>query len=167
MSDKETDKVSNKTTFTFGNFLVEVELSTEVPDALKPYVLDGCTQKLQRKPASAVEKALAGYDKRPKGFNRGTEIPFSAKGVSLIEATFGEAVSDVAIVSATEYIPSVGEIKYAREKAQIATSLAAGKTLEDITERIKFVGETTSDDDETEYSVAFLVAVKTFMANAL
>lgn len=161
----ESDSVS---TFTFGNFLVKIELDADVvknaiPPSLLGYILDGCTQRLQRKPASAVEKALEGYEKRPAAFKRDS-IPFSAKGVALLEATMGEAVADVATVSVTEYVAGVGaDPKFTYERNQIREVVEGGKSLEAIATKAGFEGETGEVED---LNVDFLRAVRAMMEAA-
>lgn len=69
---------------TFGNFKVvgHTEVDEEVLDVLAEA---GALQVLQRSPATAAEKELAGYDKkRPEGFKR-TDIPFSAANAAVLE----------------------------------------------------------------------------------
>lgn len=156
------------TTFTFGNFLVEVTLDESViagaiPPSLVGYILDGCTQKLQRKPASAVEKALAGYVKRPAAFKRDS-IPFSAKGVAMLEASMGEAVSDVATVSVSEYVASVTDAKYTYEKGLIAEKVGAGGSVAAIASKVGFEGETDGENDG--FSTEFLRALRNFVEAA-
>lgn len=167
-----TNEIVKSSTFTFGNFLVKIELDASVvanavPESLLGYILDGCTQRLQRKPASAVEKALAGYEKRPTAFKRDS-IAFSAKGVSLLEAGMGEAIADVATVSVTEYVPNTTEAKYGYERAQLRESLAMpGKTIEAIAERAKFTGEVFDEEGFDGYSTEFLQAVRALLKSAL
>lgn len=163
-TEDKTEKVSTKTTFTFGNFLVEVELENGVIETLDgavdliPYLLDGCTQKLQRKPAGIVEKALAGYTKQRSEMGKDwkrTDIPFSPKGVSLIEATFGEAVSDVAIVSASEYVVTTAGESMALAKAAIDEREGDEEELTGLAKRSGYDG----DGELTVENEAFVKAV--------
>lgn len=161
-------KENKKTTFTFGNFLVEVALTVSVSDTLAPYVLDGCTQKLQRKPASAVEKALATNatskgkpwafptdGKRPKGYKRDS-IPFSAEGVALLEVEMGAAVEDVAEVSVTEWVGGESSgVAMALAKAAIEERDGDEEELAALAKRAGYTG----DEPLTTENAAFVAKV--------
>lgn len=67
----------------FGQYRYEAEAN--VPDeAIDTLLAAGLLQIAQRSPSTAAEKAMAGYEKRPKGFDRNS-IPFSKDGAETLE----------------------------------------------------------------------------------
>lgn len=124
-----------KVSSTFGNFKFDGE--AEVTDEqLQILAGAGLLQLLQRSPATAAEKKLAGYDKkRPDGFKR-TDIPYSAANAEVLAGFLGsvEVEGDTTtdaegkevagakskldvLVTVAEHVPNSGaEPKYKAEK---------------------------------------------------
>lgn len=111
----------------FGNYkwTAEYELNAEQMEALAPY---GMLNILQRVPSSNAEKAMAGYEKRPKGFKR-TDIPFEesksstlrdAVSTLVIPDSEGEELFSIKAESTNveEYLGSTQDTKYAAERAK-------------------------------------------------
>lgn len=154
-------KKENTESFACGNFNVEFELAPELqglPDKVKPLLLAGITQILQRKPASKWEKTVAKYDKRPDGFQRNS-IPFSAEAAAELAVIAGEAVADFAVVDVTEYVPTVAEGKMKEEIAIFERHEEAGDTRDWLTKKIGFSGEYEDPESESGYSQAALRAL--------
>lgn len=160
-----------KTQFTFGNFLVNVVLSDLVLEGLDPenekliagYVLDGCTQKLQRKPASLAEKEFAGYEKRPEGFKRNS-IPYSEEKAKRLVEIMQPEVVPVASVSVEEYVPNVTESKFTEEKYLLKRHEDAGDLDEWLEGKVKYAGDYQSEDGE--WLPALLIAVRAYKIEA-
>lgn len=137
--------LSVKVSRTFGNF--EWAGTFDVPEAaVESLVAAGIVRTIQSKPSGAVEKALAGYSKRPEKFQR-TDIAFTAENAEALKKAFsnvelkfetvgtdGKAVEQkVELVSSdmtvVQYTPSTaGEPKYAMAKRAIQQYLAAKST---------------------------------------
>lgn len=135
-----------KTSSTFGNFKFEAEAKV-TDEQLAILASAGLLQALQRSPATAAEKELAGYEKRPASFKR-SSIDFSeanatvlAKHLSEIEVEGEPAIGadgkEVAgaksklsiLVTTAEHVPNAGaEPKYAEEKRTIGLYLTSGTT---------------------------------------
>lgn len=147
---------------TFGNFKFAGE--AEVTDEqLLILAGAGLLQLLQRSPATAAEKELAGYEKRPAGFKR-TAIDFSeanaavlAKHLGSVEVE-GDATIDAegkelagakskldVLVSVEEHVPnSGGEPKYKAVKDDIKLYLTSGVVP----------GKTSTGEDRTVLTFA-------------
>lgn len=110
----------------FGNFrpTVVAEITTEQLEKMASMAMK---QVLQRKPASDVEKTLAGYTKRPKGFERAS-IEYSAERAKVVKKGFtlelnlgDEDEPDVinfVCENVDEHIPGQnGEYKWTKETA--------------------------------------------------
>jgi ubiquitin len=156
-----------QTKSTFGNFAIEAE--AEVSEAQRDYLANlGLLQVLQRSPASAAEKALAGYDKRPSGFKRDS-IPFSEANASTLTAemekpiSFGEDSGVEPIecaVSVTEYVPSVADVKMTDERNAYARHGKAGD-LPAFAAKVGYDGQ-LGDGTKEGAPVDFLRAIKRF-----
>lgn len=82
-------KTETNVKWTFGNFDVSLLVSAEVEGKAAAGLLEAAALNvLQRKPCSDLEKLLAGYDKRPAGFNRGRDIPYSEEGCAQVADFF-------------------------------------------------------------------------------
>lgn len=124
-----------KTTSTFGNFRFTAEAEA-TDEQLLVLAEAGLLQLMQRSPATAAEKELAGYgDKRPKDFKRNS-IDFSEASAAILakhlgkvvveaDGTTGEDGKEVAgaksdlniLVEVVEHVPNSGaEPKYKAEK---------------------------------------------------
>lgn len=109
-----------------GNIAVKAELA--LPEGLNPGVAtlagEGLTQILQRKPSSAWEKVMAGYDKRPEGFKRNS-IGYSAKSAEKLEELFNEALpAGVAVeFTMTEHVAGEGNAKPSKEAEELWTQV--------------------------------------------
>lgn len=108
---------------TFGNFdiVATARVSDEIADALSNF---GALQVWQRKPASAAEKEMAKYDKRPKDFER-KSLSYSESGVAILKKSlqdvtfklddkvFKFSFDDAAI---TQHVPTEREGKFELER---------------------------------------------------
>jgi ubiquitin len=158
-----------QTKSTFGNFAIEAE--AEVSAEQRDYLANlGLLQVLQRSPASAAEKALAGYDKRPSGFKRDS-IPFNEanaeKLIAAMEAPIefkenGEEVIPAIFCSvvATEYVPSVADVKMTDERNAYARHGKAGD-LPAFAAKVGYDGQ-LGDGTKEGAPVDFLRAIKRF-----
>lgn len=112
----------------FGNYRWDAEC--DVPEQLVPVLLPFAALQLQqRSPSSTAEKAMAGYEKRPKGFERDS-IGFTeelakvlAKHMSTLSVETGvdekgkPIVEELeATVTVVEYVPTAAESKFTEEK---------------------------------------------------
>jgi hypothetical protein len=147
---------------TFGNFAIEAE--ADVDEAQRDILAGlGLLQVLQRSPASAAEKAMAGYDKRPSGFKRDS-IPFNpANAEKLTEALEKpiEIAKDMSIscaVAVSEYVPTEADVKMPDERAAYARNAKAG-TLDALAEKVGFDGE-VGDGTAENAPVEFLRAIR-------
>lgn len=155
-----------ETKSTFGNFaiLAEADVTPEQRDALANL---GFLQLIQRSPASAAEKAMAGYEKRPEGFKRNS-IPFSTENVDKLTAALqkpiaiGEGIADLsAAVVVTEYVPTVAAPVYAEEKVIRARHEKVGDLAEWASETVGYAGDTA------ETNIEFLAAIKAYKLEML
>jgi hypothetical protein len=154
----------------FGNYRwdAEANVSDELVSVLAPL---GALQIGQRSPSTAAEKEMAGYEKRPKGFNRNT-IPFSEAGASTLakhlktmrvevgrnekdEPVYGTISADVTV---TEYVPTEADVKMPDERAAYARNAKAG-TLNALAEKVGFDGE-VGDGTAENAPVEFLRAIR-------
>jgi hypothetical protein len=163
-----------QTKSTFGNFAIEAE--AEVSEAQRDYLANlGLLQVLQRSPASAAEKALAGYDKRPSGFKRDS-IPFNEanaeKLIAAMEAPIefkenGEEVIPAISCSvvATEYVPSVADVKMTDERNAYARHGKAGD-LQSFAKTVGYDGA-VGDGVAENAPVEFLRAIRRYVNEQL
>lgn len=152
----------------FGNFQwnATAEVSDELIALLAPL---GALQIAQRSPSTAAEKAMAGYDKRPKGFQR-TSILFSEGDAetlrkSLSKLTFkvgeGDAAKEYSFnadVAVEQYVPTEADVKMADERAAYARRGKAGE-LAELAEKVNFDGE-VGDGTSENAPVDFLRAIR-------
>lgn len=161
------------TSSTFGNFAITAEAN--VSDALRDALANlGFLQVMQRSPASAAEKALAGYDKRPSGFKRDS-IPFSEdnaetlrKNLANMKFTIGEGEASQefnidAEVLVTEHIPSVADVKMNDERAAYGRN--AGK-LDKLASKVGYTGN-VGDGIPANAPVEFLRAIRNWTTEQL
>jgi hypothetical protein len=150
-----------ETKSTFGNFSIAAE--AEVDDAQRDYLASlGLLQLLQRSPASAAEKAMAGYDKRPSGFKRDS-IPFNTDNAAVltqelekpIKAEDGIAPIECA-VEVSEYVPAEADVKMNDERAAYARN---GKQLEKLASKVGYEGA-LGDGTKENAPVEFLRAIR-------
>lgn len=134
----------------------------------------GLLQVLQRSPASKAEKAMAGYEKRPDGFNRAA-IPFDKQGQTILEDSLG---SEIELVGKTKDSPAITvqavietsfheigagtEPKYVEEKGIIARHVKAGDFAQWMSDKVGFAA-TVADTESTEV----LKAVKAYKQRLL
>jgi hypothetical protein len=160
--------ITLKCNSTFGNYAwtAEAEVEDNVRDVLASY---GLLQVLQRSPASAAEKAMAGYEKRPDGFKRGN-IPFDAtnaqKLAKFLESAEVETgrddkgkavmVTPEIAVTVTEYVPEEGGTKFAAERRLYVAKAAKLDKLAALVGYDGEVGDGTADGAPE----AFLTAIR-------
>lgn len=151
---------------TFGNFkyVAEAEVSDEMAQVLASA---GFLQIMQRSPASAAEKKLAGYEKRPEKFER-KSISFSADNAKVLSDTLGEievevggkAVKVPVVVEITEHeIGASKEPVLATERAQYAGKKGDKDKLTTMAAMVKYTGE-IGDGTSENAPVEFLRAMK-------
>lgn len=152
----------------FGNFewLAEAEVSDEMVSLLAPL---GALQIAQRSPSTAAEKQMAGYDKRPLKFQRGS-IPFSEADAEtlrkhLSKLTFkvgeGDAAREcqfTADVTVSEYVPTEADVKMADERKAYARN-GEKNTLDKLAAKVGFAGE-VGDGKSENAPVEFLRAIR-------
>lgn len=152
-----------ETKSTFGNFsiLAEADVTDEQRDALANL---GFLQLLQRSPASAAEKAMAGYEKRPEGFKRNS-IPFSQENADKLTAALekpigvGEGITDIeATVVVSEYVPTVADVKLIDERNSYVKFSAANRGAE-VATKVGYSGE-LGDGTSENAPVEFLRAIR-------
>lgn len=153
------------TNSTFGNFAItaEAEVSDAQRDVLASY---GLLQLLQRSPASAAEKAMAGYDKRPAGFKRDS-IAFSEANAEKLTAELQkpikveDGIADLNVeVVVTEYVPTESDVKMPDERAAYARNGKAG-SLPALATKVGFAGE-VGDGTTENAPVEFLRAIRAY-----
>jgi hypothetical protein len=155
-------------TSTFGNFRWKAKC--EVSDVVLALLADlGFLWVMQRTPSSKAEKALAGYEKRPKGYQR-SEIPFSDDNAKKLQQLLGASAEITDDVSITPEVLSVVfheigagvEPKYVDEKKIVERHLKAGDITTWNVEKVGYEGR-----DLTVENVEFLKAVKAYKATML
>lgn len=154
----------------FGNYRWDAtaDVTDDLVSVLAPL---GALQIGQRSPSTAAEKEMAGYEKRPKGFNRNT-IPFSEDGAKTLakhlqtmrveigrndkdEPVYANINADVAV---TKYEPSEADVKMPDERAAYARRGKAGE-LAELAEKVGFEGE-LGDGTAENAPVDFLRAIR-------
>lgn len=135
-----------KTSSVFGNFKWEAEADVD-PSQLHALAQKGLLQDLQRSPSTAAEKSMAGYDKRPKGFERNS-IGYSdaradvlATALSVID--LGELLGKVNVsVSVEEYFGSEGaEVKYAQARKNWSSKGGDVERLRKLADVVDYTGD--------------------------
>ena len=103
----------------FGNFdySVEISLVEELSALAEKLAVAGLIQIAQRSPASKVEKALAGYEKRPAKFDRGS-VEFSIENAEKFSSIMSvelaeelELAEDEISVSVTEHVKNETKVQ--------------------------------------------------------
>lgn len=154
----------------FGNYRWDAtaDVGDELVSVLAPL---GALQIGQRSPSTAAEKEMAGYEKRPKGFNR-TSIPFDAAKADVLakhlktmrvetgrnekdEPVYAEIQADVTV---TEYVPTEADVKMPDERAAYARN-AKANTLDALATKVSFDGE-VGDGTAENAPVEFLRAIR-------
>lgn len=159
----------------FGQFRYEAEAS--VPDeAIDALLAAGLLQVAQRSPSTAAEKQMAGYEKRPKGFDRNS-IPFSAGGAEILERQI--ATMDVEIgrngkdEPITVTIPSTvvveekpenggAESKFTQERNKYASKKGDAKALATLAKAVGYDGE-VGDGTAENAPMDFLKAIRAWV----
>ena len=149
---------------TFGNFAWEAEAT--VDDALIAALLPlGALQIAQRTPSSEAEKAMAGYEKRPKGFQRNS-IAFSDANADILQKRLTSiAVTDKLTlvndkVTVVEYVPEAPEKKFAEAKAFL-DDLESDPQFETLVKsKLNYAGDTHGDDGEWNVELLRIVDVR-------
>ena len=136
---------STNINWTFGNFDVTVRLTAELDGPKADKVLEAAGLKwLQRKPASAVEKLLAGYEKRPEGFKRDS-IPFSPERAEKVKAGFTLTETSLGItaecLSVTEHVKGVTDAPNVKAREALSRHESAGDLEEWLAQAYVMVGE--------------------------
>ena len=156
---------------TFGNF--DYEVSAQVtPETETALLQAGITQLFQRVPCSRIEKALAGYAKRPDGFTR-SSIEFSEENAIAFAEAAGATVSvevgrdekgkaieleiPLSVVDVREHVVEEKDGKFTEEKAIIARHQKDGDFAEWVKTLVKFFGPTNNNEG---WTVEFLRAVR-------
>lgn len=148
---------------TFGNFAIEAEadVTDEQRDALANL---GLLQVLQRSPASAAEKAMAGYDKRPSGFKRDS-IPFSKDNAETLTGElekpieFADGIAAISCaIAVSEYVPTEADVKMTDERNAYARN-AAKQSLPALAKKVGYAGELGSGAG-ADAPVDFLRAIR-------
>ncbi len=138
----------------FGQYRYEAE--AEIPDNAVPALLAaGLLQVAQRSPSTAAEKEMAGYEKRPKGFDRNS-IPFTAKGAEILEKHIGGLSIEIgrdakdnpimveipAVVTVSEK-PESGDAasKFTAERAKYASKKGDETLLRKLADAVGYDGE--------------------------
>ena len=159
-----------QTTSTFGNFKWTAE--AEVTEAQAEILANaGLLQVLQRSPATAAEKSLAGYEKRPDKFER-KSIEYTDSNARQLEK-FLSAEIEIAdgvkitptVVAQFHEIGASAAPKFVEEKAIIARHVKTGDLAEWASETIAYSGETVDHDGNA--SNEFLAAVKAYKTKML
>lgn len=147
---------------TFGNFSIVVE--AEVDEAQRDILAGlGLLQVLQRSPASAAEKKLAGYEKRPSGFKRDS-ILFTEENALTLANTMSEpieiaeGVKITPAITVSEYVPTEADVKMADERRAYARN-GEKNTLDKLAAKVGFAGE-VGDGKSENAPVEFLRAIR-------
>lgn len=163
------ENTKGQSKFVCGNFEVGISLLDDIrkvqPESLLEYILDGITQKLQRKPASDWEKDAAGYKKRPKDFKRNSLL-FSEDSAENMASLFGDAVGNVATITVVEYIPNVAESKFTEEKGIVKAKGGDEDRLASLAEAVGYDGEEL-DEENMEFLAAIRAYLKAERAKAI
>lgn len=156
-----------KTNSRFGQFSYEAE--ADVDDAqLKQLASFGLLQVLQRSPSSAAEKAMAGYEKRPSGFERDS-IPFNEANAGKLEAALsavevkegGEVVLTlVPTVVVSQYVAPEGTDGFAGARKLYVNKGGDLARLAKLAAAVEYDGEI---GDGKEAPAEFLTAIKAWL----
>jgi hypothetical protein len=158
-------------TSTFGNFgwTATADVTQEIADVLAS---KGLLQILQRSPASEAEKVLAGYEKRPKNFER-KEIPFSEANSKTLAKYLGADVTlsdeddktvgvvKPAVTVKFHEIGAASAPKFVEEKQIADKHVKAGDFSQWMHDTIKFDAVAADLEDETK-AAAVLGAIKAY-----
>lgn len=149
-----------KTSSVFGNFAfaMTAEVGEKEVELLASY---GLLQIAQRSPASAAEKAMAGYAKRPAGFKRDS-IAYGEAAAEILREKLStialEGNGDISCnVTVTEYVPEAAAPT--KVDVEIAGRHESQGDLESwLKTKCNYTGNT--HDDDGEYHPAMLAAVR-------
>lgn len=161
---------------TFGNF--DYDCVAQYDEAIEAKLIEaGIVWVAQRKPSSATEKALAGYDKRPTGFKRNS-IAFTEENATAFPQEFG-GVYDVAdgvkitlaAENVREHVSTSAEPQYKLARKELAELESRDTFLSVIVPRIVAAGakvgiavatdddgEVVTHDESGEFSPDFVKA---------
>jgi hypothetical protein len=155
---------------TFGNYkwFGEADITDEQAQIL---VNLGFLWVMQRSPSSNAEKVLAGYEKRPSGFER-KSIPFSESDAKRLATLLGAKVEIEKDIKITPVITSVvfheigkgTEPKYVEEKSIIARHVKEGDFLDWIKDTVEYAGDA---DYKSANDTKVLAAVKAYKQRRL
>lgn len=149
-----------KTDSVFGNFAfaIEAEVGEKEVQLLASY---GLLQIAQRSPASAAEKAMAGYEKRPTGFKRDS-IAYGESAAAILREKLSAIPLDgngtiTCSVTVTEYVPAA-DATQTKVDVEIAGRHESAGDLESwLAATCKYSGPTHEND---EYAPAMLAAIR-------
>lgn len=158
-------------TSTFGNFQwkAQVEVDDNVADILAGL---GLLQVMQRSPASAAEKEMAGYEKRPAGFKRDS-IPFSEDNADILRAALETTTVDIgddkavelgAVIEVSEYVPTEGNVKMTEEREAYARNASK---LEAFAKKVGYQGSDLGDGTKDGAPVEFVRAIRAYSRKLL
>jgi len=150
----------------FGNF--KWSAKAEVTEAQGKVLMQyGLLQLLQRTPSTNAEKAMAGYDKRPKGFKRGS-LRFSEERAEMLKRALrmiegDDEMGDIECeVVVAEYVPDQKEVKYAQARKIWESKGGDVEKLEALAEKVGWPGEVEGDENG-EPAVGFLFEITEFI----
>ncbi len=153
---------------TFGQFAVSY--AADVTDAQRDILAAfGLLQVMQRSPSSAAEKALAGYDKRPKGFERDS-IDYSDDAAAKLQAELekeveiadGQKIS--CEVEVVQNVREAKEPKFAYEQKLYKGKGGDADKLAALALKVGYDGEV---GDGVDAPMAFLIALNAFIKDSL
>lgn len=153
----------------FGNYRWDstVEITPEQAALLAPL---GALQIAQRSPSTAAEKAMAGYDKRPKGFTR-TDIPYSEdkaailqKAQSVLEIPNGEdKITLNAACVVLEYFGTEVDVKMTDERNAYERN---SDKLDKLAKKVGYTGD-VGNGKSADAPVEFLRAIRAWSKEML
>ena len=148
----------------FGNYewSASAEITPEIATLLAPL---GALQIAQRSPSTAAEKAMAGYEKRPKGFTR-TDIPFDSqkaeilkKAQSVLVIENGDKKIEVPVeVEVTEHVETVQDVKMTDERNAYGRN-GENRSLAVLAKKVGYTGE-LGDGTKSGAPIDFLRAIR-------
>lgn len=157
---------------TFGNFgwKASLDVTQEIADILAS---KGLLQILQRSPASEAEKKLAGYEKRPKDFER-KMIPFNQANANVLSEYLGakHEIEEGVFIQPTlevEYHEIGGgkELVYKDAKLVIARHIKEGDFAQWMDSVVGVKGVTADDAEKPEVLQAVHAMLKAEYAKRL
>jgi hypothetical protein len=170
--------MKTRISWTCGNYDPVVEIDAPAIELVTPSeqnckdavgILEGFAfQVLQRKPAGAWEKAVAGYEKRPSGFKRDS-IPYSEEGVEEMKRQFTIALGSgvtAKFIDAIEHVKGeVADSKFTEETEIASRHESAGDLEVWLEEKARYTGDTHGEDGE--FAMDMLRAVRAYKIKVL